>query len=191
LTFNASPNTSCDPLNPNGTLEVSAATNGVDAGNGSTFAWFVGDGTTVPYTGTVAVVGNTSTITDLSAGVYTVTVTDSNTGCTHTDKFTVDDDQVYPEVTAVAVLDKDVCNDSGSITITSVSVGNISDYNYTWYRDSVSTASIVASGAVTVLDNTSYIDFEEGTYYVTATSALSCTSTAPFEAIVDNVSIDP
>src|SRR5690606_23706382 len=103
LTFNASPNTSCDPLNPNGTLEVSAATNGVDAGNGSTFAWFVGDGTTVPYTGTVAVVGNTSTITDLSAGVYTVTVTDSNTGCTHTDKFTVDDDQVYPEVTAVAV----------------------------------------------------------------------------------------
>lgn len=111
--------------------------------------------------------GNTQTITGLSAGTYTVTVTDAN-GCINTAATTVtqgDNLIVSTSTTAVA------CPGGINGTVTATATGGSSPYTYAWSNG--------GSGSIlTGLTN--------GTYTVTATDANGCSGVSTATVTVSN-----
>ena len=92
----------CDPANPNG--QLSANVGGATAPY--RFNMFTGSSTNGAdeLTGSPApVVGS------LTAGLYTVMVTDTATGCTDTTEVTINDNLVYPTVTASMIAPQSNC----------------------------------------------------------------------------------
>ncbi|MEM7037633.1 MAG: T9SS type A sorting domain-containing protein, partial [Bacteroidota bacterium] len=127
-------------------LSDGAATVSANGGTGSaTFLWSTSD--------------STASVSNLAAGTYTVTATDSN-GCTETDSVTI------TEPTALSVV---------AVTDTNVSCNGLSD----------GAASVTASGgtgSATFLWSTSDMtasvsNLVAGTYTVTATDSNGCTMT--------------
>ena len=99
----------------------------------------------------------TTSVTGLSAGSWTVTVTDNN-GCTTAQTFTI----TQPPVLAATASQTDVTTNGGSNGTATITVsGGTSGYTYSW-SPNVSTAA-TATG------------LSAGTYSVTATDANSCT----------------
>lgn len=146
--------TSCDDTQPNGS--VTANVGGTT--DGYSFEWFYGQNTLAANS-----VGTTNTITDLAAGVYTVEVTDDDTGCSSTEEVTVISAQVTPEITAV-VSNTTTCNlDNGSVTV-SVSYGDVGEYTFAWYDGESVKSTADYTDTDNVLDGLS-----PGTYTVQAT----------------------
>ncbi|TDW51787.1 putative secreted protein (Por secretion system target) [Flavobacterium sp. 270] len=107
--------------------------------------------------------GTADTATGLSAGTYTVTVTDANL-CTATQSFTITEPAV---LTATAGAQTNVSCNSGANGTATVSVtGGTPGYTYSW-APSGGTA-VTATG------------LSAGTYTVTVTDANSCTATQSF-----------
>ncbi len=102
---------------------------------------------------------NNTTISNLTAGTYTVTVTDNN-GCTATNSVAITQPNV---LNAVITPTHILCNagNSGSATVTAS--GGTTPYNYNWSNGS-HTATIS--------------NLTAGTYSVTVTDANGCTATA-------------
>jgi hypothetical protein len=86
--------TSCK--DPNGSLSASATTPapGTEPG-GYIFAWFEGSNTS----GT-SVNNNAHTVNDLDAGYYTVRATNNETQCTNTRSYFLEEELLYPEISA-------------------------------------------------------------------------------------------
>lgn len=141
ITGNAT-NITCNGTN-NGSISVSAS-----GGTGNkTFSWSNG------ATG--------ATISNLSAGSYTVTATDAN-GCTKTQAFTI----TTPTAIAVAGTVTNVnCNGQSNGSIVASASGGAGGFSYAWNTG--------ATGAT--LSNVS-----AGNYSVTATDASGCTKTQSF-----------
>ena len=100
--------------------------------------------------------GNAATISGLTAGTYTVTVSDANL-CTRTVSVTVTQPATALALTANS---NDIsCNGSANGTATAIATGGTSPYSYTW--------SNAANGA-------SLNGLAAGTYTVTATDANGC-----------------
>ncbi|MDY0415668.1 MAG: PKD-like domain-containing protein, partial [Pseudomonas sp.] len=164
-TITASTNPSCEG-NTTGTATVEAAggTPGVSP-NEYTYLWSNGD--------------NTATATGLTAGNYTVTVTDAN-GCTaEASVLLVDPTGITATITGVTHLD---CNgdDDGEATVTAS--GGSGSYTFVWTGGSVTQASTTANpNEVTGL--------APGFYTVTVTDGNSCTATA-FVEITEPAELD-
>jgi hypothetical protein len=120
--------------------------------NGS--ASVTAEGGTVSYTYLWSNGATTDAITNLAAGVYSVTVTDAN-GCTVVTEFTVTQPAL---LTATATATSTSCFNS----ITVVAGGGTSPYSYLW-----------SNGATTATINS----IPSGTYSVTITDAHGCTAT--------------
>ena len=101
---------------------------------------------------------NTATVSNLAAGVYTVTITDA-AGCTATTSVTIGASQ-SPNVVIVASSNAN-CSTPGSATA-SVS-GGTQPYQYLW-----------SNGEITA----TAVNLPAGTYTVTVTDANNCTGTA-------------
>ncbi|WP_417609372.1 HYR domain-containing protein [Owenweeksia hongkongensis] len=115
-------------------------------------------GGTMPYTYAWSNAATTASITGVSAGTYTVTITDAN-GCTSSKSATVTEPAV---LTAATVVDSNVsCNGYSDGGATSSGLGGTMPYTYTW-SNAATTASIQGVAA--------------GTYTVTITDANGCTS---------------
>ena len=82
-------------------------------------------GGTDPYTFLWSNGAETATVTDLTAGTYTVTVTDFN-GCTTTQSFTVED--TAPEFTAAVTATEVGCFGSSDGTATITAAGGVAPY---------------------------------------------------------------
>lgn len=197
IDFDQTPNTACDTENgANGTLKAVVTTDGAAVGAGSIFEWFVGEDTSVPYQGIPNTSGNESEITGLVSGWYTLRVKDIDTGCPTTSKFWVENDPVYPEILNATIQHQDKCVPSGSIVIENahLSYGNVSDYEFTWYRGST-TSDPLKDGNNPITENTldkdTYPEIGAGTYYVVATiitsDGLGCKTRAFTAIIEDNV----
>ncbi len=128
----------------NGALEVNAATGGTP---GYTYDWSpgtpTGDGTT--------------SINGISAGTYTVTVTDAN-ACTASVIFTVT--QPSATVSGTTVTTNVACNGGSNGTINLTPTGGTSGYTFDW------------GGGITTEDRTGLV---AGTYSVTITDVNGCT----------------
>jgi len=132
-------------------LLCNGATTGTATGNG-----FSGSST---YTYMWSNGANTQTITNLSAGVYTVTVTDTVTGCTSVSQVTIVEPPVTT-ITASVTNPTTIGGSNGSINITVT--GGTPGYTYMW-----------SNGATTQ----NITGLTEGCYTVTVTDSNNCTAT--------------
>lgn len=117
--------TSCDNTLPNGSVSGSAT-----GGSGNySFEWFRGQNTLA-----VNSLGTNAVVNGLSAGVYTIRVTDTTTGCIDTDEVTVTNNVVLPTLALGTVASQTTCTTpNGSITV-SVSLDTPADYDFFWYN---------------------------------------------------------
>ncbi|WP_294674759.1 T9SS type A sorting domain-containing protein [uncultured Fluviicola sp.] len=111
---------------------------------------------TPPYTYLWSNGGTTQTITNISVGIYTVTITDAN-GCTGSNTVTVDNPNA-PSVTISSLTNVDCFgNATGSASVSST--GGTAPYTYLWSN------SMTASGITNAV---------AGSYSVTVTDAAAC-----------------
>lgn len=167
--------TSCDNSLPNGSVSVTFP------GNPSDFdiEWFAGANTTPPN------VGTGSTLNGLPAGVYTVKLTDKNSGCFVTDQAIVSSNVVVPSLN-LSVNPVTTCSPfDGSITVT-VDVGTESDYTFSWYDGSGVKSTPDYSESGNVLGN-----LEPGFYTVQAFhNSRNCLTSAQTIEVPDNATIN-
>ena len=149
LTASSQTNIACNG-GSTGAASVNVATGGA---GGYTYDWApgtpTGDGTT--------------SVSGLSAGTYTVTVTDSN-GCSASQSFTIT--QPTSLVASASAQTNVSCNGGSNGSATVGVVGGTPGYTYSWAPSGGTAAT--ASG------------LSAGTYTVTVTDANSCTSTQSF-----------
>ncbi|MRX67633.1 T9SS type B sorting domain-containing protein [Flavobacterium resistens] len=114
--------------------------------------------------------GNSATATGLSAGTYTVTVTDANS-CTVTQSFTITEPNV---LIATAVSQTNIaCHGANTGSATVGVSGGKPGYSYSWAPSGGNSATATGLSA--------------GTYTVTVTDANSCTTTQSFTITEPNV----
>jgi hypothetical protein len=119
-------------------------------------------GGTSPYTYRWNTGATTQTITGLTAGTYSVTVTDAN-GCTISRSFNITE----PSALTATTSQTDVTTPGGSNGSATITVsGGVPSYTYAW-SPNVSTTATAAN-------------LRAGTYTVTATDANGCTITRSF-----------
>ncbi len=147
---------------PTATAVVAANVNCFGNNNGSIEVSVSGGQTAYSYQWSTSPVQTASSVSSLSTGIYSVTVTDAN-GCKTTSSATV----TQPEaLTALASVVGNVSiyeGSDGSVTVSSG--GGTTPYSYNWSSVPTQTTQ-TASGLTT------------GTYWVTVTDAHSCTATS-------------
>lgn len=147
-----------------GSLVVSATKTDVSCNggnNGAATASVSGGTTPYTYAWNTNPAQSAATATGLTAGTYTVTVTDNN-GCSNTTSVTI----AQPAVLAVTVSKTNVsCNGGNNGTATASVTGGTTPYTYAW-NTTPAQSSATATGLVT------------GTYTVTVTDNKGCTDTA-------------
>lgn len=112
-----------------------------------------------------------SAITGLNAGTYTVTVTDTNTGCTNTCQAVVTNTTTPPTAMCTPVANTNCATPNGSASVTT----NATNPTYVW-------SNTETTSSITVLN--------AGTYTVTVTdTSTGCTNTC--QAVVTNTTTPP
>lgn len=124
-------------------------------------------GGTAPYTFAWDIGGTSDTLSNLSAGTYTVTVTDS-TGCTGSAFTTL----ANPPIDVTIMQSGDFCSDSINVLLETVTTATSGPFTYLW-----SNGSTDETITVTVA----------GTYSVTLTDATGCTGTDSHDVIASNL----
>ncbi|MEO1384563.1 MAG: SprB repeat-containing protein, partial [Bacteroidota bacterium] len=125
------------------TLDANVSCNGQADGSLSV----TGQGGIAPYTFVWSNTSTATTIDNLSAANYTVTVTDDN-GCTGVDTETITEPA---ELTATVTLDSDVqCNGDENGALSVLAAGGTAPYAYSWTSgDSTASVSGLAAGPYT------------------------------------------
>ena len=198
VTLNAMTNNSnCAGSTPNGLLTI-GINGGVDPITDFTIEWFEGAGTTVALGTTVGVTAgvNNETAQDLSAGTYTVRVTDNTSpgnSCVAITSFTVTDDLPVigidnPDISITDQTDCAPVNGSATITeitVNGIGIGNSIGYTFEWLQsDGVTPIAGAGSGATVALG------LLQGNYFVRTTNTLSnCNSSATPFAIIDQTAL--
>lgn len=153
------------------TLSTSSVESDCSESTGSATVTAVGGTGDYSYAWDANAANQTSaTATDLSAGVYEVTVTDDNS-CTESISVTVGNPDA-PEIDDVTVTDV-TCEggDDGSISV--VASGGTGELTYSWSPNSENTAGIE--------------DLTEGTYVITITDEAGCVKDSIIEIDFENL----
>lgn len=152
------PQTSCDPLQPNGILTASASGGTLVSPNDFTFEWFKGDNT-LPANKITTVSGvKGETVNQVSGGgvYYTVKVTTAN-NCSGTAKFIIAENVKVPVLTLAELTPNTVCDNTkattpynGSIRGTVTFDGNTvtlpdPSYTFVWYNGSAVTDPVIVA----------------------------------------------
>lgn len=156
-----SPNTSCDPLNPTGTIEVFIQ--GVTDYQNYEFTWYEGPLRDPSHMLSL----HTRTIDQLPAGIYTVEVVDYFTDCSTPLSINLPNEIIFPQMN-VEVENSTSCNGNGAFEITSIIesgvVEELSDYEFNLYN---SDNEPIGGGS------SLFTQLSAGTYYISATNLLT------------------
>ena len=130
---------------------------------------------TASYSYTWSTLGNNSTITASIAGVYSVVVTNTSTGCSAFAQYTVSSNTVVPNISATNTI---IPCGSNSVNIVSTS-SSTNTISYSW---STSNGTIITNNVSTAVVGSA------GIYTVTATDATNgCTNTATASVIQNGI----
>jgi hypothetical protein len=122
-------NLSATVNNISGTLTISnSVTNDENCGDGSGFIDITVNGTATPFTYLWSNGATTQDLSGLSAGAYTVTITD-NTGCMIVQNYTINNNNGGLN-TSITMNDENCGNSDGNITVTAN--GGIAPYTFSW-----------------------------------------------------------
>jgi large repetitive protein len=153
---------------PATSLSVSANTtanvtcNGNDNGTASSTV----SGGTIPYTYSwTGGAGNNADASNLTAGTYTLSVTDNN-GCTSSATITITQPTLL--TTSASATSNITCNGNNNGDATATTTGGIAPYTYSWSNGTSTLSTSNPTGSV----------LSVGTYTVTVTDNNSCTATA-------------
>ena len=141
-------NAQCDDK---GAINISGVTGGIGA---LTYVWTPDQ-------------GNTANPTNLNAGTYSVTVTDSK-GCKTSSTFTVQDVPSQIVIPSANVIKNAQCDDKGAINISAVT-GGIGSLTYNWLPTQGNTSNPT--------------NLNPGTYSVTVTDSKGCKASSTFNVI--------
>lgn len=144
IAFNFTPNSSCNMLNPNGVVLGTAVERDGSTGNYS-FAWTFNGGV-LPGVTTLTNGTSTSELTSASEGYYTLTATNTSTGCPFTRALDLELDPrlSLPNIVQVDAVDPTDCFPTGSATVVQITIGGnpVTDpvqldagYDYEWYQN--------------------------------------------------------
>lgn len=166
------PMSSCDATRPNGSATASVTT----ASGSYTFEWFRGQNTLAAN-----MVSTDATATGLSAGIYSVKVSENATGCFETAEVTIGTNIATPSLVLAAVADMTTCTvPDGTISV-NVSLDTPADYIFYWYNGT----SVKATPDYTDQDNT-LENLPVGTYTVQAVHRTKHCTTAPISATIND-----
>ncbi|MFK7981892.1 MAG: PKD domain-containing protein, partial [Saprospiraceae bacterium] len=147
-------------------LGISKAASCANSTDGAISITPTGTTETVNYTWEQAGIGNTNTPTNLAAGTYTVTATDSQ-GCTDSTSIEVGTETV---ITLAPNIKLPTCSGSNSGQILVTVTGGSNDYTFNWSNG---------------LPDTSFVNnLTAGTYNLTVTDENGCQATGSFQ--IDN-----
>ncbi|MEP1033174.1 gliding motility-associated C-terminal domain-containing protein, partial [Ekhidna sp.] len=168
---------------PAGSLSAEADGND-DTNTDYTFEWFTGSGVGSP-TGIT-----TSTISGLSSGTYTVRVTYIPSGCSQTTELNVPSAPADLEIVSVTATGATTCvPPDGTITVTSVSSGLTTDYDFDYYDTDPTVGG--ATPVFTGVAGAAYTTAQAGIYWIIGThSTLDCV-TEPFQTTVNDNTVLP
>jgi len=167
-------NSSCDSNLPNGTVTVSIVGNAAD----HTIEWFAGASTTT------AVIGTGLTLADLGAGDYTAKVTNNSSGCFVTDRVTIINNIIQPELSATADP-VTTCSPYNGRVEASVDLDDVSDYSFSWYQGTQVKTTTDYSETGNVLEN-----LEPGFYTVQAFhNTRNCLADAVTVEVIDQATV--
>ncbi len=137
-------------------------------------------GGTMPYTYSWSNAATTASITGVSAGTYSVTISDAN-GCTDSASVTITEPAA---IVASAALDNNVsCNAGNDGGATASALGGTMPYTYSWSASAGSATTAIVTG------------LSAGTYSVTITDQNGCTDSASITiteptAVIASTSVD-
>ena len=182
-------NTNCSGAASNGSITIDVD-GGVPAVTDFTIQWYSGIGTSSPIVG-----ATTETLSNLSAGDYTVEVTDilspGNT-CSSTSIFTIVDDLPVFTINSASITvgNQTDCVANGSATVTDILIDGVSNggttgFTFEWFDDAG--VSIDGPGATDVVG----VSLAAGTYRVVATNTTSLCSSSVTLFTVNDVSVTP
>lgn len=158
---------------------IGAPTNVSCLGGNDGSATASGSGGTGPYTFAWSSGANTATASNLTAGTYTVTVSDNN-GCDDTEQVTITEPATG--ISATAVVDQQVtCNGDDDGEATASGSGGTGPYTFVWSSGAtIATATGLAPGTYTVTvsdaggcDDTAQVTITEPALLVLDTAAVS------------------
>ncbi|MEP0367644.1 MAG: LamG-like jellyroll fold domain-containing protein, partial [Cyclobacteriaceae bacterium] len=186
-------NTSCDPANPNGSVDISNAVSPAGDYEYSIYDGFTTDGADLVET------NSTGVFEGLAEGFYTLTAESTASSCiTVPSTVSISTVEDIPSI-AYSTTDDANCNSTGTgtISITSASVSGEPGTGYLYEIFDGATndpgAEITAKSDITVLDGTTghtFEDLEDGTYRIRVTNnELTCQSYE--DIIVGDSSVDP
>lgn len=200
IEFASIANSACNPLKSNGIVTGNVAE--LDGSIGTySYAW--------EYNG-AAIASITSAVSNARDGQYTLTATNTNTGCSFASSFNLVLDQTMstPNVIDVATIDPLDCNPSGSAEVTKITLGSttnstlfppnippnndvtgaaLATFGYEWFRDAFAPANLIAGQTAPLLPN-----LVPGTYFVTVQDPSTDCKSGPKEVrIVDDLIVYP
>ncbi len=176
------PQTSCNPLTPNGSasasVDESAQGGTTNVTVGYTFEWFSGQTTSG------ATVATGPAVTNLGPGTYTVLVTNISTGCFISEEIIIPENLVIP-IPTVVVTDQTACVPPDGALSATVG-GNTAGYSFYWFIGNIGAPSLGSADY-----NTAAVpDLLAGDYtLVVVDDATQCPSLPEVHSIADNTAL--
>ncbi len=192
IQFTYVPNSSCDPVNPNGMVIANAAEQSGANGDNYSFTWTLNSGALPPFT-TITSTNNSNQLDNASDGNYVLVIQNTSaTGCQFTSSLAVEKNLniSLPNIIDANTIDPLDCLASGSATVTRVGIGGITFFNdppddldlnfdYKWFQGNLGSQLI---GEV----NHNIVGRLPGTYYVTVQDATTLCESGPKEVVIDD-----
>jgi uncharacterized protein YcfL len=193
MAFTFEPNSSCNPMNPNGVIMALASERDGTTDTYS-FGWTLNGGPLPPVT-TQTDLTPTSQLDNAFEGDYVLVLTNTVTGCTFTQgqKIKVDQTISLPNIVQVDPFNPTDCFPTGSAQVVEITIGGSStivdplvldaDFDYAWYKNQYP-ANLLAGEQQALLAN----QLPDRYYVLVEDLSTNCKST-PVEVVIDNANI--
>lgn len=188
------PNSSCDPVNPNGVIVAIGSERSGPAGN-YTFQWSFNSGVLPPFT-TQQDASPSSQVVNAGQGQYLVELTNTFTGCRFSkiQDLETNESLSLPNIVDIDVVNPTNCLPQGSLRVVSLTIGGTTtltnppdnldaDFDYEWYAGSLPAGLIVGE------QNSLLSNQLPGKYFVRVRNVNTQCISSAVEAVIDSTSI--